>query len=223
MSLGQHLGYDGPLISLKASLKSIAAVLECITSDKLSPQKTMHQSKRWKARKISIQYSKLHLPCLCFSLALRCDEGDMWRLPCITTPELGTSRHVLLLLEMQCVLSFCLCSSRPLAVAEGFLPPTHVERWGPVYTVWGVTIAWGSCSSPGTRGTWATINTVFTGRSIFTVLPNARAASHTWERDKGLGRWRKQVLNNIHSCQCVTDWVRTQVSWATQDCVSLLR
>lgn len=100
----------------------------------------------------------------------------------------GYLMSVLLLLEMQCVPecvpSFCLCSSRPLAVA-GFLPPTHhIERWGPAYTVWGVTIPWGSCSSPGTRGTWPTINTVFTGSSIFTILPDARAASHTWERER---------------------------------------
>lgn len=102
----------------------------------------------------------------------------------------GYLMSVLLLLEMQCVPecvpSFCLCSSRPLAVA-GFLPPTHhIERWGPAYTVWGVTIPWGSCSSPGTRSTWATVNTVFTGSSIFTVLPDARDASHTWEtKDEG--------------------------------------
>lgn len=152
----------------------------------------MHQSKRWKVRKISIQYSKWHLPCLCFvlcfSLVLWCNDGDV-NTPMYYPSWTGYLMCLLLLLEMECVpecvLSSCLCSSRPLPEAGGFLPPIHhVERWGPAYTVWGVTIPWGSCSSPGTRGTWPTINTVFTGSSIFTILPDARAASHTWERER---------------------------------------
>lgn len=48
-SLGQLLGHDGPFASRKASLKSIAAVLESTTSDKLFLQKNNASVKKMKS------------------------------------------------------------------------------------------------------------------------------------------------------------------------------